>query len=243
MTLQQKLNKIKKPFYTWSPKFDKCENPDWLLLGNKKKALDFLGLLNEYISLEGNINHKIKNMYSTLDRVFLNCINLIVFNIKITEEECIKDLKFSLFDRSKTQEYFYNNMNDYLNPFWLPSTREFIYRQKKWSEENPYFSSFPTLKDISVFTIKKTLAKILNLIKSENGYNIDYKPLFDIDSWYVEEEMGIAHNYCIEYYVEWNSLLESKLEKLSKNLPIGLRDILKLPELEIEFSNNTLKII
>tara|TARA_E500000178_G_scaffold220626_1_gene217682 strand:+ start:944 stop:1654 length:711 start_codon:yes stop_codon:yes gene_type:complete len=232
--LQDKLNKIRKPFYTWSVKFYNDKFPSWLQNNDKNSALLFIEGLENYISDEGEIKEGVKSMFSILDRLFLRCINLINFNIKYYDSENVKDLKFNLYENF-IQERFYNNLINNINVLYRLDYKVYCYHRtgRKTLPKPLYFSQFPTLQSICIFNIRTNLAKILNLIKYQYNYWIVFQPLLDIESY---------NDSYQEYYVEWNKKLKYKLDKLSEILPIYLRQGLKLPTLKPDFHNNTLKL-
>ncbi len=229
-SLQNKLNKIRKPFYTWSVKFNIDRFPSWLENNDKNSALLFIESLESYISDEGEIKEGVKHMFSILDRLFLRCINLIVFDIKYYDSEDVKDLKFNLYE-TFIQERFYNNLINNINVEYL-----YDYIVDLWGlPKQLNFSQFPTLQSICIFNIRTNLAKILNLIKYQYNYWIIFHPLLDI----ITDYNSFPYR---EYNVEWNKKLKYKLDKLSEILPIHLRESLKLPTLRPDFYNNTLKL-
>ena len=233
-SLQNKLNKIRKPFYTWSVKFDFDRFPSWLQNNDKNSALLFIESLESYISDNGEVKEGVKSMFSILDRLFLRCINLINFDIKYYDSEDVKDLKFNLYENF-IQERFYNNLINNINVLYRLDYKVYCYHRtgRKTLSKRLYFSQFPTLQSICIFNIRTKLAKILNLIKYQYNYWIIFQPLLDIESY---------NDYLDRCAVEWNKKLKYKLDKLSEILPKHLRHSLKLPTLKPDFHNNTLKL-
>ena len=152
--LIDKLNLIKNPFYTWFEGASVKENyPKWLLEGNKEKSLLFIKSCEHLLSDDGTILGNIDMLRGICDRIFLNCINLVVFNIKIKDDSLVNDIKFHY---SNFQNILFNELEGFIlmKPNYVP-----------------------TLRDVSIFCIKNTITSSLNLIKRQCGYKISYKPL------------------------------------------------------------------
>ena len=191
-SLDMKLQNFKHPINTWRQYYG-CRQTEKPYISNRQNAYEILELYQHYILNDGTIMNTGGSPYLSV-KYIIAAINLYLFDIK---DEDNLEVVYMKVDHHYVQNSIFTQI---------------------WYSLNDRLMKVPSLSEICRFTIRKSAASSLNLLREDNN---TYSPVFF---------PLIKYGYEFAHYR--NDLVQ-KIKKIVVGLPKTLQDYVKLPHLDI----------